>query len=545
MSANESFLNNFRISYRLGVGIAIVVGLFIVQLILIGQSFYTLEEEVGQIKNETLPQVLTVDEMDTARSEVQQWLTDVSATHNRDGYKDADAAASRFLAGINKFRSIYQGEANAQRLQELAAIEASFNTFNSDGRSMAERYITEGIESGNVAMEDFDAHSERIATELSKFRKDQVEEANAIVAEAIASADNTMTLMTLGGLITTLLATIAAVIVSRSIIVPIRNMEATMIEIGKHYDLTRRIDLSSQDEIGHTARSFNDMMSKLQSTMNELRLGVDRIFQATGELSSSSHQVATGSVHQSEETASIAATIEQVTVSINHVSDSARDALQQSRESGELSDRGSSIIHKAASEMSQIADTVRQTSVSIANLGEQSNQISTIVQVIKEIAEQTNLLALNAAIEAARAGEQGRGFAVVADEVRKLAERTSGATEEITQMIVTIQDTAQIAVGTMSSAVSRVDAGVALANEAGQSITLIRNGAESVIDTVETISAALVEQSAASNDIANHVEKVAQMTEENSTAAESTSREADDLSALANRMRTAINQFKC
>jgi methyl-accepting chemotaxis protein len=240
----------------------------------------------------------------------------------------------------------------------------------------------------------------------------------------------------------------------------------------------------------------------------------------------------------------MAAAVEEMTVSINHVSDSAREAVEISRNSGKLSTEGGEITHKAAAEMSQIAETVRNTAQAIEELGQQSNQISSIVQVIKDVADQTNLLALNAAIEAARAGEQGRGFAVVADEVRKLAERTTKATEEITQMIASMQHSAHAAVATMETAVDQVGGGVTLANQAGSAIIQIKNGAEHVVDVVNDISSALAEQSSASNDIASQVEKVAQMTEENSAAAAETASAANTLHDLAGTMQTAVSRFR-
>jgi methyl-accepting chemotaxis protein len=545
MAKGNGLLGNMRIGARLAAGFVVVVALFIANLLLVGMSFSHLMGDIKQVKEETLPFILTVDEMDTARSEVQQWLTDVSATHNRDGYGDADEAAKRFLAGVEKYKQMYRQENDAENLKKMEEIEASFNTFYTNGKAMAEAYITQGLEAGNAAMEGFDQDSAAIGGELAKFREQQIAEANGIAAETVSAAESTMKVMAGGGLIAAILATLFSILIARSIILPVGAMKSTMVEIGKTGDFTRRIDVNGKDEIGQAARSFNEMVGNLQATLHELHDGIDRIFDSSRALSTSSHQVATSSAHQSEAASAMAATVEQVTVSINHVSESAREALQFSRKSGELSGQGSEIIHNAAAEMKQIANTVRQTSVSIEDLGQQSTQISTIVQVIKEIAEQTNLLALNAAIEAARAGEQGRGFAVVADEVLKLAERTSGATEEITQMIDTIQNTARVAVGSMSGAVGQVDSGVALAEQAGEAINQIREGSGRVIQTVGEISSALVEQSAASNDIAGHVEHVAQMTEENSAAAEETAGAANNLAQLADHMRTAINRFKC
>jgi methyl-accepting chemotaxis protein len=166
------------------------------------------------------------------------------------------------------------------------------------------------------------------------------------------------------------------------------------------------------------------------------------------------------------------------------------------------------------------------------------------VNVIKEIADQTNLLALNAAIEAARAGEQGRGFAVVADEVRKLAERTAKSTQEIAGMIGKIQNSTREVVASMESSVGRVSSGVDLANQAGQSITQIKNESTRVAQVVGNISDALREQSEASRSIAQNVEKIAQMSEENSAAVLQTANAAGHLEKLALSLQNTISRFK-
>jgi methyl-accepting chemotaxis protein len=335
-----------------------------------------------------------------------------------------------------------------------------------------------------------------------------------------------------------------AFFITRAITRPLNSLQRVISDVESSGDLSRRVSIRTGDEVGQTAKSFNQLMETLQGALSQILDGVAQVSEAALSLSTSSTHVANSSSQQSEAASTMAATVEQVTVSINHVSSNAGDALELSRKSGELSNQGRTIIHNARAEMVKIADTVRQTSATIEDLGRKSDEISSIVLVIKDIADQTNLLALNAAIEAARAGEQGRGFAVVADEVRKLADRTTQSTEKIIGMISTMQSSSHTAVAGMAAAVHQVGSGVELAQRAGEAIDQIKDGAEQVIKVVTDISSALVEQSSASNNIATNVEKVARMSEENEAAASQTASEVLHLERLAEAMRGAVSRFK-
>jgi methyl-accepting chemotaxis protein len=240
----------------------------------------------------------------------------------------------------------------------------------------------------------------------------------------------------------------------------------------------------------------------------------------------------------------MAASVEEMTVSIDQISDHAHEAQEISGNSNDLSIRGSEVILNVVQEMKRIAENVHQSSAIIEELGQQSDQIHSIVQVIKEIADQTNLLALNAAIEAARAGEQGRGFAVVADEVRKLAERTTRSTEEIAAMIGKIQDGSQQAVASMGVGVNCVNEGVILAGQADGAIRQIQGGSQQVGVAIADITSAIKEQTVASSEIAQLVERVAQMSDENSTAIQNSSAVAQDLQNLAIGLKNSVEKFR-
>ncbi len=309
-------------------------------------------------------------------------------------------------------------------------------------------------------------------------------------------------------------------------------------------DLTARVALDSHDELSSVAEAFNTMADALAGLIGKIQASTNDVTKAAQRLANSSWQVSDGSQKQSESASSMAAAIEQTTVGISQIAEHAREAHAISSEAGRLSEEGHDVVGRTVAEMKEIAQTVEQSAQQIEELGRQSERISNIVNVIKEIADQTNLLALNAAIEAARAGESGRGFAVVADEVRKLAERTAQSTQDIATMIDAIQSGTGQAVQTMQAGVGRVAGGVELGLRAGEAMDKIKSGTERVLQSVNDISLALKEQSAASTEIAGNVERIAQMAEENNAAASQTAETAGKMAQLASGLQEDVSRYK-
>ncbi|QNM97233.1 methyl-accepting chemotaxis protein [Chitinimonas koreensis] len=330
----------------------------------------------------------------------------------------------------------------------------------------------------------------------------------------------------------------------RAIKGPLATMEKMVERIGRELDFTQRVPVKSRDEVGMTVAAFNRLLDTLQSSFRDIAGAVDGVAGQATQMAEAAQSMSSNSAAASESAAAMAATVEQVTVSINHVADRAGEADGVSRRSGEIAGEGEAVIQSTVSEINGIADRVADASSQIDQLARESANIGAVVNVIKEVADQTNLLALNAAIEAARAGEQGRGFAVVADEVRKLAERTSQSTQEIAALIATIQQGANTAVARMREVVERVDSGVRKASQAGETIQQIRAGSAQVGEMVGDITHAIREQSTASVNIAQQVERIAQMSEETNGAADNTAQAASELQALARQMQTTVARYR-
>ena len=309
-------------------------------------------------------------------------------------------------------------------------------------------------------------------------------------------------------------------------------------------DLTTPVALNPGVRPDSLLASIAGMQDTLRDMIRTVTTNAQRVAQAADAMQGTAEHVAHRTRQQSDAAASMAASVEQMAVSIDQIRSNAREAHDISQSSDALSAEGADVIHRAASEMRSIAESVRSSSAVVEELGLRSDQITSIVTTIREIADQTNLLALNAAIEAARAGEQGRGFAVVADEVRKLAERTSLSTAEIGTTVGQIQSGARGAVSSMESGVAKVDSGLALANQASTSINQIREGACRVTEVVIDITDSISEQSVSSNEIAHQLETIAQMADESALAVRGAADAAHELQALSGALHEAVQRFR-
>ncbi|QDR70170.1 methyl-accepting chemotaxis protein [Pseudomonas sp. BJP69] len=379
-----------------------------------------------------------------------------------------------------------------------------------------------------------------VINEFQAAEKSLQDERSLLMDQAKSTA---FTILIAGGLVAAILAVLIATFLGRTLTHRLGEAVTLARNIADGR-LDNTIAIEGTDEVSTLQQAFVAMQERLRTMIGEIRASAEQLVGAADNISAASVQLSASAQEQSSSASSMAATVEELTVSINHVSDNAVEAHAQSSESGRQSSEGGSVIQETLSRMNLIAQTVEASAGQISELDSHAEQISSIVSVISGIAEQTNLLALNAAIEAARAGEQGRGFAVVADEVRLLAQRTGNSTQEITEMVKRIQSGTREAVGQMEVGVQQVKGGVTLAQQAGEAIVNIRQSSGDVVRMVDQISLALREQTAASQDVARNVERIAQMSQQNSQAVEQTAETAGALQRLAQGLYGQVGVFR-
>ncbi len=344
-----------------------------------------------------------------------------------------------------------------------------------------------------------------------------------------------------------LFAAIISIIISiimKSIIIAPINKTVEVIEGVARGDLTRRIDVTSRDEIGVLAEHFNRLVERLHEAIIQVAGSSNEVSSAAGMLDSATEHMATGVEEAAMQVNSVAAASEEMSKTTSEIAQNCVVAAKSSEKANSSASSGEKIIQDTIEVMNRINNRVKESAEIIKNLGVRSEQIGEIVGLINDVADQTNLLALNAAIEAARAGEHGRGFAVVADEVRKLAERTSDATKEIRGTIQSMQSETKKAVVSMEDGVNDVGQGTVEAAKSGEALKDILHQINKVTSEINQIAVASEEETATTNEIASSIQQISQVMQETSKRIQGNAEASAKLANLSKTLQEMVGQFR-
>ncbi|CAI8754705.1 methyl-accepting chemotaxis protein [Pseudomonas serboccidentalis] len=351
------------------------------------------------------------------------------------------------------------------------------------------------------------------------------------------------TQLAIGSLLAMLLAVGSVVWLLRSKLAPLSDLVRQAEALGAG-DLSVRLNVSSNDEIGQLSRAFNQMSQALSTMVEHIRRASEEVNRRAQALSGLSGGAYEGMEQQSGEITSMAGAVEEFSATSLNIADNMGNTQRLAQENAQQTQIGRTSMEEASSSLEQIAGALNTTATVINTLGQRSQEIGGIVSVITSIAEQTNLLALNAAIEAARAGEQGRGFAVVADEVRNLASRTRQATDEISGMIHSIQQETGNAISTMEQGNVLMQEGLSRNANVASALARIDEQSRSAGQQFAAITTATQEQSSTATLLSSNLQSIALANSEQREVVSNLAVTAKELEKLAADLRSEVDRFR-
>lgn len=510
----------FQLIDAMGVGVELNSDASISQQMIAYLSFIRAKENAGQER------ALITAAFAANKIEPAQYRAILTKINHQEAY-------------LNDFRSISNAEINASLVAVLEGVAAK------EVAGYRETLISKSSE-GDFGVEPTQWFK-TITTKIEGLHSTEELVTKKIYRDAAALQQASRTQLIavlLGGLVAVLLIIVVSYWVAKSIGTPLNEMVSFTEKAIADNDFSGKVPEHGASEVVRTGKALNHLIEKFRKIILETKISSEQITAAAHVLALSSNEVKENSIVQSSAAESVAAAVEESSVSISETANNAQAAAELVIHARKDSENAGRIMQETVVKMDDVAKLIRDSGDSVHHLDESSQKIGHIVQVIKEIADQTNLLALNAAIEAARAGEQGRGFAVVADEVRKLAERTGLATGEIAALIKAIQDDIGGTVVSMQQANMNAASSLELVNKSADALQQIDKDDVEVSNDVMSISNALAEQDAAIRQIAVNIEQIAQMTESNNNASTANNKTASELDGLALQLRNSVAVYK-
>lgn len=380
-------MTNLKIGSRLTLGFAVVICVFIAAMSVVLYFQKETLQAAQQIQRESLPFALTADEMVLDVTQVQQFLQDAAATHNRESFGEADKYAQDFKKQVAKFRAMFESEQDTEALKKLAEIDKNFDAFYELGKQMTEIYITKGIEAGNVLMEDFDERSTALGDVLGELRQVQVDEANAMAQTIVEGSTQSRNALLLGGVIGLVLGGLISYWVTSTIVKPVSQLQTAIEDIEAKGDFSQRVRIKSGDEIGAMAKSFNALLDAQQKAIAEVSAVVGQM--AEGEFSGRVHADLKGDLLRMKNSVNESADGIQTTMrDLNHVMlalyNGQFDVQSSSNGKGEFKqalDQASlamSALQNMLGEIGQVMQNVSQSNLTVRVEGNGRGELATL-----------------------------------------------------------------------------------------------------------------------------------------------------------------------
>lgn len=497
--------------------------------------------KLNQVSNQQFPMLLLSQLADSQLEKINDQLQLAATTGDSEQIQLADKTKIEFDNTISSIKALH-----TEGIDNLQQTTDKINTFFNKARSISNSMVEGTADLSNVqnlVIQKNTAYEDAQKT-LHEFYESQDNQLKKTIKEANDTAKFSIVLGVIIAISTLIILSIIAIPIALSISNKLEAVTSSLHDISQGSgDLKKRIEKTSNDEIGKLIDAFNNFIAKLQNTIGEVVATVDPLSEIALELNNIANSASAQMSSQRRASEDASHAVNDMHVNIKFVSENTETAANEAMLADEKVNAGQSVVNETKLTISKLATDIESASKIVSQLESDSESVGMILDVIRGIAEQTNLLALNAAIEAARAGEQGRGFAVVADEVRSLASKTQQSTEEINSLITQLQHNASKATNSMGISTEQAKESVRSVENVSEQFQFIANSMSNIKSVSKQVSQSIESEKNLAEKIVKHVQTVDQIAISAEERTNALTHSSDSLTEQSDQLKRITHQF--